>query len=273
MIARVGLLMTTVVWAQSPRTVKFEVASVKLAAADKDARSSMQGGPGTADPERIVYELQPFTRFLCAAYGIDFDQISGPAWLSKEFYTVVAKLPPGSSGEDLKLMWQDLLGERFHLMVHMERKEFPVYELSIAKGGPKLHGQEPDFPVLRSGEKWAATMVAPRNLRQSFRDSTMADLVQQLRWPLMTSPGSYGVALGRVVDKTALDGHYDFTLEFAGGRGPGGAFPPPLPDGQMDTAPYLFDALRQQLGLVLTLKKALLDVVVIDRVDRIPVDN
>ncbi len=272
--------MTGVVLAQSPRSVKFEVASVKLAAADKDGRSSMQGGPGTADPERIVYERQPLARFLCAAYGIDFDQISGPTWLSKEFYTVVAKLPPGSSGEDVKLMWQDLLGERFRLVVHMDRKEFPVYELSIGKGGPKLQRsgdgpakQEPGFPVLRPGEKWASAMVAPRNLRQSFRDSTMAELVQQLRWPLMTASGTYGVALGRVVDKTGLDGHYDFTLEFAGGRGPGGAFPPPLPDGQMDSAPYLFDALRQQLGLMLTQKKAPLDVVVIDRVDRIPADN
>lgn len=274
------LLMSTGALAQSPLTVKFEVASVKLAAGDKDPHSYMQGGPGTADPERIVYERQSFARLLCAGYGIDFDQISGPSWIGKEFYTVVAKLPPGSTSEDLKLMWQDLLGERFHLKVHMDRREFQVYELSIARDGPRLQKsgdgaarQEPGFPVPRPGEKWAAATVPPRNLRQSFRDSTMAELVQQLRWPLMTVSESYGVALGRVVDKTGLDAHYDFTLEFAGGRGPGGAFPPPLPDGQMDTAPTLLDALRQQLGLVLTQKKEPLDVVVIDHVDRTPTDN
>jgi len=47
----------------------------------------------------------------------------------------------------------------------------------------------------------------------------------------------------------------------------------PLPDGQMDTAPYLFDALRLQLGLMLNEKKAPLDVFVVDHVDRVPPDN
>jgi hypothetical protein len=79
------LLMTIGALAQSPQTVKFEVASVKLAAGDKDAHSYMQGGPGTADPERIVYERQSFARLLCAGYGIDFDQISGPAGLARSF--------------------------------------------------------------------------------------------------------------------------------------------------------------------------------------------
>jgi uncharacterized protein (TIGR03435 family) len=280
LLVSLSALMSATALAQPPRTIKFEVASVKPAARDKDAPSVMQGGPGTSDPERIVYQRQSLSRLLCVAYGIDFDQISGPSWLSTELYTVTAKVPPDATKEDLRLMWQDLLAERFHLKAHVIQKDFPVYELSVAKGGPKLQKsgegpvkEEPGFPVPRAGEKWALSIAPPRNTRQTFRDYSMAELVQQLRWPLGATAGTGTVAMGRIIDKTGLDGRYDFTLEFAGYRAPGGAFPPPLADGQTDTAPPLFDAVRQQLGLTLEQKKAPLDVLVVDSVDRAPAEN
>jgi uncharacterized protein (TIGR03435 family) len=219
-------------------------------------------------------------KLICNAYGIDFDQLSGPDWLLTERYSVIAKVPPGTTKEDVKLMWQDLLSERFHLRSRMIKKDFEVYELSVAKGGPKLHKsgegpakQEAGFPVPDQGDRWGISLVPPRTNRLSFRDYSMAELANQLRWFFANKVGAEAAALGRVIDRTGLAGHYDFTLEFAGWRGPGGAFPPPLPDGQVDTAPFLFDALRGQLGLMLTEKKAPLDVLVIDHVDRIPTDN
>jgi len=157
-LSRLCALALPLCVAQTPRTVKFEVASVRLATNEKDADSYMQGGPGTGDPERIVYQRLSFARLLCAAYNVDFDQISGPNWLAKEFYTVTAKLPPGSTSDDLKLMWQDLLDERFHLKIHMDRREFEVYDLSVARGGPKLQKsgdgparQEPGFRCRAQG--------------------------------------------------------------------------------------------------------------------------
>ena len=86
-------------------------------------------------PERITYQRLSLARLLITAYGLDYDQISGPAWLGTELYTVVAKVPPGSTKEQVKLMWQDLLAERFHLKTHLIKKDFPVYELSVAKVG------------------------------------------------------------------------------------------------------------------------------------------
>jgi uncharacterized protein (TIGR03435 family) len=80
------------------------------------------------------------------------------------------------------------------------------------------------------------------------------------------------MSLGRVLDKTGLDGSYDFTLEFAG-RFQSGANPPPLPEGEMDTAPTLFVALQQQLGLRLEAKKAKLDLLVVDHAHRVPTEN
>jgi uncharacterized protein (TIGR03435 family) len=273
--------------AQSPESVKFsvrfEVASVRPAVRDEDAPSFMRGGPGTSAPERITFERQPLVRLLNVAYGLDYDQISGPGWIGTELYSVVAKVPPGTTQEQVKLMWQGLLAERFHLRTHFIKKDFPVYELSVAKSGAKLRKsgegpvkQEPGFPVPPSGQKWGISMVLPRNTRLTFRDYSMEEFVrEQLAWPLSTFLASYGaIAMGRVVDKTGLDGRYDFTLEYAGRRNSaGGAFPQPLPDGQADTAPFLFDALRQQLGLMLEEKKAPLDVLVVDHADKIPTEN
>jgi uncharacterized protein (TIGR03435 family) len=269
--------------AQSPGGLKFEVASVRPAVRDEDAPSFGRGGPGTSEPERITQQRVSLVNLLVTAYGLDYDQISGPAWIGTELYSVVAKVPPGSTQDQVKLMWKDLLVERFHLMTHFIKKDFPVYELSVAKGGPKfrksgegLVKQEPGFPVPPAGRNWGWSFVPPRNTRLTLRDYSMAEFVeQQLRWPLMTTLQSYGaIALGRVVDKTGLDGKYDFTLEYAGRRNSaGGAFPQPLPDGESDTAPFLFDALRQQLGLILAEKKAPLDVLVVDHADKVPTEN
>lgn len=81
------------------------------------------------------------------------------------------------------------------------------------------------------------------------------------------------LTIGKVVDRTGLGGRYDFTFQFAGRMAPGGAYPPPLPEGETDTAPTLFDALREQLGLQLEEKKEKLDVLVVDHVEKVPTEN
>jgi uncharacterized protein (TIGR03435 family) len=103
----------------------------------------------------------------------------------------------------------------------------------------------------------------------------MTEFCQELSWTVSEEGQSVWLGYfspGRVVDKTGLDGTYDFTLEFAG-RYQSGAYPPPLPDGQIDTVPTLFGALQQQLGLKLELKKAKIDALIVDHADRIPTEN
>jgi uncharacterized protein (TIGR03435 family) len=117
---------------------KFDVVSIRPVGPREDASGAfMRGGPGTADPERITWR-EALVRVLTRAYGVDFDQISGPSWLGTEHYDIVANVPAGTTKEQLRLMWQDLLAERFHLKAHMIQKDFPGYELSVAKNGPKL---------------------------------------------------------------------------------------------------------------------------------------
>lgn len=267
---------------------KFEVASVKPAGPDHDGPPQFHN-----DPERIAIDRATLLGMIKSAYDptsgydavhmLDWDQISGPAWIATEPYSVEVKIPPGTTKEQLRLMWQNLLAERFHLQVHFGSKEFTVYELTLAKAGPKFRKagegacpSEPGFPAPTSGAKRAMSYGPPRNTRQTFCDSSMVELAERLSWPLSEISGQVYAGhftLGKVVDRTGLEGYYDFTLEYAGRPAQGGSHPEPLPEGEVDTAPNLFDALRQQLGLVLVEKKTKLDVLIVDHVDRVPTEN
>ena len=276
------LLFSALGFGQDPASLRFDVASVKPAGPPHDGPTVVRGGPGTDDPERITLERQSLLQLLHTAYGFDWDQIIGPPWLATESYAVEAKVPRGTTKEQVKVMWQNLLVERFNLKTHFMQKTFPVWELSVAKGGPKLKqsGQNPPppvpgFPVLTSGSRHGLSSALPRNVRQTFRAYSMAEFCQMLGWTVaeVGQSGYVGyMSLGRVTDKTGLEGTYDFTLEFAG-RFQSGISAPPLPEGEMDTAPDLFGALQQQLGLKLQQTRAPLDVVVVDHVDRVPTEN
>jgi uncharacterized protein (TIGR03435 family) len=266
--------------AQDTKSARFEVASVKMAARDEDAPSFKRGGPGTEDPERILYQRQQLVTFVSAAYGLTFDQISGPSWMGTELYSVEANVSVRATKEEVQMMWRNVLAERFHLKVHTTQKTFPVYELVVVRNNPRLQRSgedsakpQPGFPVPRAGEKWALSTQTPGTVRQTFRQSSMGDLAKRLAWPLMMPGPAGGYSVGRVTDRTGLDGLFDFTLEFAGNWGPGGAFPPALPEGQADNAPNMFEALQRQLGLKLEEKSARLDVLVIDSVDKMPTAN
>ena len=71
-------------------------------------------------------------------------QISGPHWIESERFDISATLPAGSTGAQLPEMFQALLSERFPVKLHKEKKEFPVYALSVGKGALKLKETPPD---------------------------------------------------------------------------------------------------------------------------------
>jgi uncharacterized protein (TIGR03435 family) len=229
---------------------------------------------------------------LYRAYGVEVDRISGPAWLDSIQYTVMANVPAETTKEHLPMMWQRLLKERFHLAVHHEVKDYPTYELVVAKGGPKLKPSAGDpgkpvpgqrwtrgadgFPVLPPGGRHGIFMPIENGVqvtRETFRDFSMQELVQELAWPLGQRSWENSISVGRIVDKTGLPGKYDFKLEYTGTHAPGGAFPQPGPDGRIPDAPDLFDAVQGQLGLKIETLKAPVDVLLVDRVDKMPTGN
>ena len=274
---------------------QFEVASVKYAGQyDDDARISWRGGPGTSDPTHFFCENTSMLVLLSHAYGVDFNQISGPKWLDSSLYAVSANVPPGTTKDKFRKMLQQLIEERFQLVAHHTTQDLFVYELVVAKNGPKLAESAGDpgkpsagvpvaarddqgFPVLGPGRRHGLSQQNESGTwvtRETFRYFSMQEFVQELAWPLGEPPKwSHAISVAHVVDNTGLTGRYDFKLEYAGSHSPGSAFLQPGSDGQLSEAPTLFDAVQRQLGLKLQASKAPFDVLVIDRIEKIPARN
>ena len=152
--------------------------------------------------------------------------------------------------EQLPHLLQVLLAERFHLSIHRELKEQPVYTLALSKRGPRLHetsheGGKPD--LRQSGYSF------------TFTNADMSNLV-----------GVLSQLTGRkVVDRTGLRGQYDFTLSYAPSRGGTDrevSNVSPAADSLPDT---VFTALREQLGLTLKAQRSQVEFIVVDRLDRL----
>lgn len=245
----------------------FEVASVKRLDPDSGAPGTnrMRGGPGTDDPERITFPSVTMERLLWAAYGLDrLDQISGPGWLDSQRYSVVANVPTGTTKEQLKLMLQNLIAERFHAVLHHVTKEISGYELATAKRGSKLRASAEG--VNAPPNRYATTVTEKGLIRLTFNRASLSDLVGALSFPLAEAAGDR-ITPAIVVDKTGLTGKYDFILEFAGSMGPGGS------NASDTNGPSLFDALEAQLGLRLEQTKLRQDALIIDSINKIPVEN
>jgi uncharacterized protein (TIGR03435 family) len=307
-----GLVVFTscAAWAQTAEnSPAFEVASVKPAAPITGNRIQvmLRGGPGSSDPGQITYTNVTVKNVLTQAYGVKGFQISGPGWLDSGRYDIVAKLPRGATKAEFMAMLQNLLAERFKLTLHREKKDLQMYALVVGKNGPKLKelAQEaapkeggpvdgpaatmgkltmgrdgfPVLPAAMAGRGGMAMTMMNGNARMTANGQTMAGLAEMLSGQLDLP----------VVDMTGLTGKYDYTLYFApeglaGMRLPGGLPPPPPPGeagGGMPAAsapdaqsnPNLFTALQEQLGLKLEQRKGPVELLVIDHLERAPIEN
>jgi uncharacterized protein (TIGR03435 family) len=271
----------------------FEVASVKPSdPAGQGRGGAPQGGPGTADPGRITRSRVTLQSLIREAYGVDFDQIQAPGWISEEHYDVRATVPAGATKDELKVMFQHLLEERFKLALHHITKDHPVYELTIAKGGaklkentdpnlepsrlgdPKLPPDRDGFPQIPPGKSGMASAPVNGLNRMTVRGMPLSMLLFQVGAQLGTITGQNTYAPGRIVDKTGLTGNYDFNLEFAGGFGIGAALSlPASADASEPSGPSLIEAIEKQLGLKLTKVNSPVDVLVIDHAEKAPTEN
>jgi uncharacterized protein (TIGR03435 family) len=287
--------------------LEYEVASVKPSPPMGNGPMFMggRGGPGTQDPGRVTLNNMTVKSLLMQAYDVKQYQVTGPAWIDSERYDIAATVPEGASKEDARVMMQNLLAERFKITLHHETKEFPLYEMTVAKGGPKMKVSTGDYnappPALtappppppgggrgpipmgkdgmpelpKGGRGMFIAMMNGRGRLQGNVQKT-SDLASMLSNQLGTP----------VVDKTGLTGIYDFTIDFTPeqGRGMfGGGLPPPPPpppgagapappEGQSEFPP-LTAAVQEQLGLKLDKTKGPLDMIVVDKGDKVPTDN
>lgn len=235
-----GFAACTGVRAQSPPA--FEAVSI---------RRSLNGGLNTnisVSGGRLTVTNGSVKTMIRNAYDILAFQLAGePRWLDTDMYDVVAttgrsdKIP----ADQLKLLLQSLLAERFRLRVHWETRETSVYALVPAKNGPKF-------------QESSGTQEPGINTHKEGPGKTH---MKGTREPLSILAANLGNQLGRIVlDKTGLHGVYDWTLEWD-------------PDVTADsTLPTLFTALQEQLGLRLEAQRGPMETLVIDSVGR-PSEN
>ena len=132
-------------FAQTAAPKSFEVATIR--SASLPTPESFRGGQfragTTIDAGRADFEFVTLADLLPYAYRVKSFQVSGPSSLRETRWNIVAKLPAGATQDQVPDMVQALLVDRFHLTVHHEKREQPVYELTVAKGGPKLAAAAP----------------------------------------------------------------------------------------------------------------------------------
>jgi uncharacterized protein (TIGR03435 family) len=228
----------------------FDAASIKLSTVWK---------PGGEGSKRSRIEYTPKTLSMwnvdlseCVqwAYDVPFYQVSGPDFPDGERYDILARTEEPVPVSQLRLMLRNLLDARFHLALRHEKRMLPVYDLVVAKGGPKLPARKPDSD-LPAGH---ATESLPRVQDGGFvfENVSMAGFAAKLS--LLR-----GIELP-VIDETHIDGVYDITLKSA-------ASAILHPDGVS-----LFTLIQEQLGLRLVSTKAPMETLVIERVSR-PSEN
>jgi uncharacterized protein (TIGR03435 family) len=226
----------------------FDVASVKPNRAgigENAPREKITASPGSLTMQNV--SLQTCIKW---AYGLRDFQISGPGWLSSERYDIAAKASGPATEQELRLMLRALLADRFKLKTRTETKEKPVYALVVAKNGPKLHRSLDDDPSF-----------GPVGGELVFRNFSMPDLADRL------SSRPFKLDLP-VLDRTGLDGRFDFALKLANG-------PDELKhtlEG-MEQGPSIFVYFQDQLGLKLESRKGPIEMLILDSGEKIPAAN
>lgn len=235
---------------------QFEVATIKPSDPDRRGwginvnRSGMFTTLNTtlSDLIKFAYDLHPK------------QVIGAPAWFDTDKFDLSAKpdKPGLPSVNQMKLMLQGLLADRFGLAFHKEKKELSAYAVTVAKGGDKIKKEEnSQVPIPGFGGQ------PQRGF--NVRNATLAEFASVMQAQFMDQP---------VVDQTGLgDVRYTFILKFtpdAGMRPFGGAGAPPeaAPPAADDAPPDLYLAMEQQLGLRMQKTKTPVDVMVIDKIEK-----
>jgi uncharacterized protein (TIGR03435 family) len=278
-----------------PLPTEFEVASLKPV--DSGATG---GGRGGAQPQpdikngRLYLPNFPLKVLIQVAWELNGDEflINAPSWLDSDKYEILAKAPANVAIGDLtpnrnivpvnidaiRPMLRALLTERFQIKAHMEERPLNAYNL-VAKS-PKLKKADPDsrtrwqegaLPDTKPGKNANTQLGRLVNCQ----NVTMAQFAELL-------PGiAPGYLRTEVKDATGLEGGYDFTFSFSPvgvlnlnrSRGPANSDNPNSEASDPTMAVSLFDAVEKQLGLKLELQKRPTPVLVIDHIERKPIEN
>jgi uncharacterized protein (TIGR03435 family) len=202
----------------------------------------------TSRPGQFIAVNATARTLLRNAYGLlPFQLVGAPKWDDEDGFDIRAKTAAADpiSPDTFKLLLQGLLAERFHLKAHWETREASVYVLTLDKGAQKIAPHPGATPATGMNTRKTSGSVLMRGSGVAM-DELSTNLANQL--------GRY------VVNRTGLEGTYDFTLNWG-------------TDQNADTTlPTLFTALREQAGLRLEVQKGTMPVLVVDELQK-PTDN
>lgn len=245
-----ALLVQIGVVAYSQTQPSFEVVSARTSQREvgPDYNNQITYSTGEFNARNVTLQ-----RLIAEAWHCQLNQVIGPAWLGHNEYDIAARLPAGSTNEQVPLMIRSLLSERFNLKVHAETRRMRAYELTVAPGGPRIHPMQPGA---------AATAGAGLHFRGTMR--RFADfLAVQFSIPAPASPNEpvkASEAQAPVLDKTGLDGIFEFNVDLR-------------PELGTDAFTAWKRVLKDQLGLEIQSAKGDVAVVVVDEAAKIPSEN
>ena len=243
----------------SPATAAFDVLSVKPI--EQSAGSfSVHSHPDSLTADGTLAHILEY------AFNLhDFQITGGPGWLSTATWDIAIKVDQPPAGWDAlsndarnaiqRQRMQAALAQRFALKCHFETKQLPVYNLVLAKGGPKPALAATPADAAKKGS--FSSHGEDAKVRMEGAGVTLDQLAANLTR-----------ALGRtIIDKTGLTGIYDFTLTYAPDTASAPSAAAPDANG-----PTVFTALEEQLGLKLESAKGPVPVLVIDSIQK-PSEN
>jgi uncharacterized protein (TIGR03435 family) len=260
---------------------------------------------------RAEYTYLDLKTLLTYAYNVKPYQISGPGWMESTRFDIVAKMPEGSTKDDAPRMLQSLLEERFKITTHRVSVEHPVLALVVSKGGPKLKSsaQKPsaidENAPLQAGEMKMDGPEGPARVQVDMRTGTsVIDMGLKGRMSYKAAPGAQAIRLEfsmttmsgfadmlaqmftmfgggggrRVIDMTEIKGNYDGSLEIsmtdilAMARAQGMDIGGPVVASDPGGGSSLMEAV-QSMGLKLESRKAMVDQLIVDHIEKTPTEN
>ncbi len=272
---------------QSSPLPEFEVASIRPSATIAGPQGQMSIGLHV-DGAQVRISALTLKDYLGRAYGMKVSQIFGPDWIGSDRFDIAATIPAGDTQAQVPGMLQSLLAERFQLKFHREKREFQVYALVAGKGPLKLR-LLPDEDA--SGAPQAVNVAAAGSeagINTNLGNGASWTFVPNRFEARKLTMGQLATAIERfadrpVVDMTGLKGKYDLEFDINPedyqpmlirvAVNAGATLPPQALralDGYSITS--LSDAL-QKVGLRLELRKAPLDVIVVDEARKTPTEN
>jgi len=285
------ILLACSSFAQAPPRLEFEVASIR-----PSPPYSEQGGKASLgvhiDGAQVRFNSLTLREYLARAYGTKAPMISGPDWTASETFDISATLPAGSTPAQIPEMLQTLLADRFHVKLHKEKKEFPVYALLAGKGPLKLKESPPDSDADQDEPKGNTNVAASGsaagvgvNLGHGSSYSLANNRFETKKLTMTVFAANLTRFADRpIVDMTSLTGTYDVTIDLTpedaramlmrAAIQAGVTLPPEVLRmvAENSSGGGLSDAL-QQVGLRLEPRKAPLDVLVIDDALKSPTAN